>query len=209
MSTRNYFPSNDSEFITWFRNFIDKLKNIYAAVLEISTTLITQFETDITEAQTKLDELQTARTKAQAATQAKAAAFEAMQKRVRDTVVIMKRHTKFTQTVGEDLGIVTAKPLSRANIPAGTKPTFVATVMNDKVRLDWAKGEFDGVAIYGKRGSETGFTFLGRDNKSPYDDKRPSLVADQPEAREYRMQFLLSDEEVGEWSDIIRVICII
>lgn len=205
---KNYFPSNDSEFLTWFRNFLDKLKNNYAAELEVPGNVVSQLESDFNEAKSRLDELQAAKTKAQSATEAKNTAFGNIQNYMRDQVAIIKRHSKYTNTIGEDLGMIAPKPISKDNIPPGTKPSFLPTVMLDRVRLDWTKSFFSGVAIYGRRGSEQNFTLLARDTKSPYDDARPLLTPEQPESREYRMHYLLDDDEVGEWSDVVKVVCL-
>jgi hypothetical protein len=209
MSSKNYFPLNDSEFLIWFQNYFTKLKTNYTTDLAVSDGEIDQLESEKNDATNILNELQAARAKVQSLTETKNSIFEKVQKHVRDMTVILKRRDKYTAAIGEDLGVIGPKPLSKSNIPAGTKPTFQAIVMSDKVRLDWVKGEFSGVAIYSKRGSETNFTFLSRDNRSPYDDTRHMIVADQPEAREYRMHYLLGDDEVGDWSDIVRVVCLI
>ena len=66
-----------------------------------------------------------------------------------------------------------------------------------------------------KRGTETDFTLLHRDNESPYTDERPLLVAGKPELREGLASRLredkcvygLNDEEIGLFSDEVLVNC--
>jgi hypothetical protein len=71
------------------------------------------------------------------------------------------------------------------------------------VRIEFVKGAFDGVVIEGRRKEETQWTMLGTDNYSPYLDTRPPRIAGESEVREYRLRYLLKDEPVGDWSDII------
>jgi hypothetical protein len=74
--------------------------------------------------------------------------------------------------------------------------------------MDWVKGQFDGVVVQSKRGAETSFTFLDKDTKSPYEDMRHNINPDQHEARTYRMRYLMNDQEIGLWTDEIKVYCL-
>ncbi|MEW6160073.1 MAG: hypothetical protein AB1813_21800 [Verrucomicrobiota bacterium] len=75
------------------------------------------------------------------------------------------------------------------------------------VELTFNKEPYQGVAIYSKREGETQFTFLARDTYAPYNDSRPCLVTGKPELREYRAIYLLADDEVGQFSDVVIVVC--
>lgn len=55
-------------------------------------------------------------------------------------------------------------------------------------------------------GIDADFVFLARDTHSPYLDSRPLLVPGKPEVRYYKLCYVVDDEEVGRFSDIIRVI---
>jgi len=59
------------------------------------------------------------------------------------------------------------------------------------------------VLIESRRTGETGWTSLGIDSYSPYIDTRPLLEEGKPEVREYRLRYVLRDEPVSDWSDII------
>jgi len=116
----------------------------------------------------------------------------------------------YREAIGEDLDIepsTDGRP--RAARIVEMRPTFQATVLPDKVRLDWVKGESDGVVVQCKRGAEANFSALDKDTKSPYDDGRRNLTPEQPETRIYRMRYLSGDQEVGAWSDEVRVLCMI
>ena len=64
-----------------------------------------------------------------------------------------------------------------------------------------------GINLYSLRDGESGFSFLACDSASPYLDNGPLLVAGKPEVRQYRAQYVLSDQEVGNYSDEMVVTC--
>jgi hypothetical protein len=124
--------------------------------------------------------------------------------RVRQLVARIKVAPGYTETIGLDLGIV-GTDSGGANAPnLSAKPTVKAhAIATSQVQIEFSKGKFDGVLIESRRTGETGWTSLGTDNFSPFIDDRPLLAADKPEVREYRLRYILRDEPVGDWSDII------
>jgi hypothetical protein len=136
--------------------------------------------------------------------------LDEVKKKVRDMAVILKRNANYTVSIGEDLGVVPAATALGKSISIDSqKPSFETFILPDMVRLDWVKGEFDGVVIQSKRAAETSFTFLDKDTRSPYEDTRHNLTPDVHEPRFYRMRYLLKDQEVGQWSDELKVFCIL
>lgn len=95
------------------------------------------------------------------------------------------------------------------------------------VELDFDKSISDGVNIYAKRDGDADFVFLARDapparhsslcrtgtrrtrseGGSPYIDNRPLLAVGKPELREYKAVYVLSDAEIGLFSDEVVVKC--
>lgn len=112
----------------------------------------------------------------------------------------------YTEAIGLALGI--AGSPAPAPVPINSaKPTPRATARPDgAVEVVFNKGDFDGVLVEGRRAGETAWTNLGTDNFSPFVDTRPPLEAGKPEVREYRLRYILTDEPVGEWSDIVSVV---
>jgi hypothetical protein len=115
----------------------------------------------------------------------------------------IKAHPNYTSAIGAQLGIEgpdVAVDLSEA------KPVLTATPQRSGlVVIEFVKGQSDGVNIYSRRGTETGFTFLARDTASPYIDNRTPLVAGQPEQRHYMAMYVLDDDEVGIPGDELAV----
>jgi hypothetical protein len=102
----------------------------------------------------------------------------------------------YTQTIGETLMIATV-PTDSA-IPADAKTSVKPTSMTGSiVRLDWIKGEFDGVFIDSQRNDETEWRRLDFEMRLPYEDNRAPLVAGKPEERRYRLRYFIDNQTVG------------
>jgi hypothetical protein len=206
MTTKDYLPRPDAEFAVWLQSFTVKLP-AHAVALNITPAEVTQFTNDAADVANKLTDLQNTKTTLQSLTQSKNVLFAEIEKRVRDKVIIIKHQSGYTETIGEDLGIVPPKALGKSASLDAVKPEFTAIVLPDMVRLDWLKSQFDGVVVQSKRGTETSFTFLDKDTKSPYEDTRHNINPDVHEARTYRMRYLVKDQEVGLWTDEVKVYC--
>lgn len=126
--------------------------------------------------------------------------------RLRQLVQRIQVAPGYTEAIGDNLGIV--GPPAPAPVPiSSAKPTARATARPDGVvEIAFVKGDFDGVFIEGRRTGETAWANLGTDNFSPFVDTRPPAEPGKPETREYRLRYLLTDEPVGEWSDIVAVV---
>lgn len=117
-----------------------------------------------------------------------------------------KEHPNYTDAIGEKLMIATPDAGGDSD-NSGAKPKAEGTAMpSSVVRIDWTKGKFDGVIIEGQRGDETTWTRLDRDFRSPFEDERTPTSANKPEERRYRLIYLIDDEPVGVYSDVIVVI---
>lgn len=126
--------------------------------------------------------------------------------RLRQTVARIKAAPAYTEAIGADLGIADSAP-PPAVPDSSAKPAAKASVLaSGQVQVEFSKGRFDGVLIEGRRVGEAEWRGLGTDNYSPFVDARPLQQAGVPEVREYRLRYVLRDEPVGEWSDIISAI---
>jgi hypothetical protein len=124
--------------------------------------------------------------------------------RVRQLIQRIQAAPNYTEAIGRDLDIVGGN--GAETDPTTAKPTAKAVALaNSEVRIEFVKGRFDGVVIESRRTGENDWSALGTDNYSPYLDSRPPLDTGKPEVREYRLRYLLRDESVGEWSDVISV----
>lgn len=205
---KDYIPSGDAQFNLWLDNFVAKLAN-HAGTIGITNEQMTQFQTDFQNMKQVLSDVEAAKATLESTVQRKNDLRAVVEKRVRDSVIVLKRHAGYKAEIGSDLAIITGSSGDNATVIANAKPRFEATTMPDQVRLDWLKKSFDGIRAYCKRGEETAFTLLDKDLRSPFEDKRPNLVAGVPEYRTYRMRYIIGDNEVGQWSDEVRVLVLL
>jgi hypothetical protein len=209
MVSKSFLPYQDADFAVWLENFSQKIST-HSATLGISAADVTLLQNYSTNTRQTLTDIQAAKTSLQSLTQKKNNLLDEVKKKVRDMAVILKRNANYTVSIGEDLGVVPAATALGKSISIDSqKPSFETFILPDMVRLDWVKGEFDGVVIQSKRAAETSFTFLDKDTRSPYEDTRHNLTPDVHEPRFYRMRYLLKDQEVGQWSDELKVFCVL
>lgn len=80
---------------------------------------------------------------------------------------------------------------------AKVKITHV-TLLPDMIRFDWAKESWAGIRIYGSLDGAA-YTFLDKDDRSPWEDKRFNKENFKPETRYYRFRHVDKDgNEIGD-----------
>lgn len=87
--------------------------------------------------------------------------------------------------------------------PNTFKPVLKVSLVGGQIRVDFTKGECDGVAVYCRLRGTMGWTRLGTDNFSPYYDTNPLSNPAVPEVREYMGRGVIDDVEIGLDSDIV------
>ncbi len=205
MAQKDYYPKTETEVLPWGDNFVNKLPT-FKTELELADATLTRLSDEYNVVKEKINLVEATKSTLQSYVQQKNDALTGFEKDVRNEVAIAKRRAAYTKAIGESLGV----ELSAVSLDPGTiasaKPVFFPTYLPDQVVLDWMKGAFSGVIVERKRGNETTFSEIGRDMKSPFEDKDKNLTPDVPEVRIYRMRYILNDQPVGQWSDEIRVV---
>lgn len=82
------------------------------------------------------------------------------------------------------------------------KPVIKVIKMADGIRIEFNKKGTDGVNIYRRAENSNDWTFINRDNRSPYLDN--SHLNGHNEY-EYRVRAVIDDIEVGHFSDVVLV----
>ncbi len=123
-----------------------------------------------------------------------------VEQRFRAIVAQIKTNPAYTKAMGEDLQIIAAVSTSTLE-----QPELSVKVDGGNAIITFKKGKSNGVKIYGKRGTETAFSFLAIDTRSPYVDNRPNETPGSPETRQYYAYFIINDEQVGGQSDVISI----
>ncbi|MCX6151516.1 MAG: hypothetical protein NTX22_13375 [Ignavibacteriales bacterium] len=116
----------------------------------------------------------------------------------------IKSSNGYTEAMGLELGIIgtaeTGEDLETI------KPTLKGKILGGSAVVSFDKQKMNGVKIYSKRGSEPDFTFLAVDTSSPYEDNRQKLNANLPEERLYYAYYLCDDQQVGQQSDMLKIV---
>lgn len=107
----------------------------------------------------------------------------------------------YTAAIGKDLGI--DAPLTVFNAADG-KPVFNITLSSGGYpNLHWTRRKFNGIEIW--KDSGTGFIKLDRDMHPDFTDKTPLPAAGATAIWKYKMIYIINDEVIGHWSDVVSI----
>ena len=117
------------------------------------------------------------------------------------TVVRIKAHPSYSKSIGMNLGIEVGN--SKQVDTENAKPILKASLRVGKVHLNWKKGNFHGIAIEKDLGN--GFVSFDKDFSPNYVDNSAMPATGESAVWRYRAAYLLNDELVGQWSDIVTI----
>jgi len=121
--------------------------------------------------------------------------------RWRNIIQRMVKHPNYKSYMGEDLGIEAA---TETFVATEGKPKFTVELSaGGYPNIKWSKGKFQGVEIWKDTGK--GFQKLDRDMIPDYLDKSPLPPEGQSVVWRYRMIYLVNDEPIGSWSEVVSV----
>ena len=201
MARQDYIPDPDANFLTWFQNFKTQFAAL-GATLGFTAGEIAADDADLTLAQGKLTTLTQKTAEKQAAASDKQTTFKDVKGRLRGRANRAKNAPAYTTTMGQQLGILGPEDTTDLT---NEKPTLQASSINPgSVTIGFNKSISGGIRLESKRAAETAFAFLAIDTSSPYIDNRANGAAG-PETRQYRAQYILGDDPIGNFSDVLTV----
>ena len=115
----------------------------------------------------------------------------------------IKESDGYTETIGQDLGIIGAEDTAEHASPT-IKLVAEPGGLCQCVKIGFVKFGHMGVYLEGRRNGGA-WEFIGIDTESPYMDERTLLVNGTPEIREYRARFWDKGTPNGEWTDVAKV----
>lgn len=219
-------PISESELIPWLTNFSPKLSN-YAATLGLLPAEVTATQTDISYVIYLINVRVPAERQSLAATVEyknfikdgdaaaplpatlpgtvappayPAAILPGALVRLRKLVQNIKTRPGYTDTIGQDLGVIST---DEATSPVAPTLSLVNASAGN-VTFNWNKSGWTGVKVQG-RTNAGGWTDLGVDLYSPFVDTRPLTAAGVPETREYRAAYLDGDSQLPGFSQVMQV----
>lgn len=202
MAKQDFIPTRDNDYLAWDDNLVARLPGL-ATKYNVPTAQVTAATAANTDLHAKSTDANQKQTTAKAAN----GTFRTTKRTVIDSRRALARQIKgqpnYDVADGDLMGI--EGPEDTTDL-TNKKPTLrlrgAATAGH--AEIDFDKSVSDGVRIESKRGSETAFSFLAIDSVPTYVDNRANLGTG-PETRQYRAQYILNDEPIGQVSEILTV----
>ena len=113
----------------------------------------------------------------------------------------IKAHQNYTRSIGQNLGVEKspAAPIDKEH----AQPTLKVVLQGGKVNLLWKKGRFTGILIAKDIGK--GFAMLDRDFTPHFVDNSPMPAVGESAIWNYRASYLINNDLVGVWSDMVSI----
>lgn len=117
-------------------------------------------------------------------------------------VARIKQNSVYTTTMGQDLNII--PPVVTVN-PNDLLPDLTIRLQSGHPLLKWKKGEADGVQLYVDRRDNAGFVPLAKVFRNNYLDIAEVPVNAFIATWDYKARYLVGDDEVGQFSQVISI----
>ena len=199
----DFIPIGNGDIDSFEENLIRKL-TIHAPVLGLNPDEVTESINIINEHRAAFANMNSKKNESKSATEDNYNSLSKAVNEVRRLAKQIKSSKTYTTGIGDDLGIIGPDIASKETVVM--KPSLKANINGHEVVIKFRKDGTDGIKLYSKRGAETDFTFLAVDTASPYNDTREKLEASKPEQREYYAYYFVSDSDIGQQSDVLKVI---
>jgi hypothetical protein len=208
---QDFIPKTDVDFLSWLQQLARGAAEIGEA-LGITPEDLATLQGDCADYDACLHEASAASAAAKAATSRKKEARRAIEKRARSFAKRVKGHRSYAQSAyGIQLGIDAsgAHAISVGTQEAAQEQPKLRgrRLSHGQAEIKFTKRKAEAVNIYSKREGDADFVLLARVSYSPFVDKRPLLSPTKPERREYIALYVSHDQEYGQRSGIINVIC--
>ena len=199
---KDYIPDGDAQLDSWEQNFIEKLPTV-AAALGLTPAEVDEVVARITAHCGKYNTAQAAKSAAKAAVSGARNSRKDTEGKTRLFVANLKTRPGYTTEIGNLLAVIGTNETVDWTT---AKPTLKLVRDGQRIRVDWNKGQADGVAIFSRvANASSGFTLLGTDMEPPFYDERHNNVDGTPELREYLAFYLVGDEQRGQKSDTVSI----
>ncbi len=197
MAKRDYIKKKNAEKAIWSGTYKTRIAT-HGATLGLTAGEITASQTDAQNIVDGVAEIDAAITAKESAVNAGTAKITGGEARIRITVKRIKTHPAYTDSIGQDLGVVGDE--HSIDVP-NSQPELTGTKDPSGWRLAFnLKGFFDGVNIYRQVPGEADYSFLALDTSSPYIDTEGAALKT---GTSYYCFYVLSEREVGLRSNVV------
>jgi hypothetical protein len=116
----------------------------------------------------------------------------------------IKNHPKYTEAIGQDLGIVSIGSSLSVAEKTAMKPVLKIHLVAGQPVVEWRKGDAEGIEFHKAEGNGE-YHFLETDMHPHFHDKSPLPTPGQSVVWKYKAIYHINDERVGQWSDEVSV----
>jgi hypothetical protein len=219
MRKKYYLPTRELERVLWLSNFAQKLAS-HAATLSLSAADVADTQADAAFYAFIINYLESLKTDLSELVAFKnevanglidgltgsmptidgppgsppAVVPDGIFARVKRLVRLIKAKKAYSNSIGQDLGIIGADDGFN---PDAYESSIALAVFNNAVRIVFLKGRVDAVVMYSRLKGDTEWEEVGVAINSPFYDTRPLANPSKPEVREYMAKGRIGNEEVG------------
>lgn len=199
----DFIPRRDGDLYSYESNYARKIM-LHGPGLGLDAEELADFVATIEKHMNSYSKLNSKKSEAKSATEENRIDKKNAKKELRRMAQKIKSCKNYNTAIGDDLEIIgTDLP---EKVLANMKPVISAVYNGNVLVIKFRKKSTSGINIYSRRGSETEFAFLGMHASSPFNDNRIKLDSSIPEARHFYAMYIDGDKEIGQPSDIMKVI---
>ena len=197
----DYIPRQESLLVIWLQNFKAKIV-LHATELGLEPAEITALIAFCDSMIAAVKDAGIAKSTYESVVKNKNTVVDGGVSALRSFVGRIKNAEEFTETIGEDLGILTSIDSKDFSV---YKPSLRGEAHPGYVLIKFSKKGVDGINLYSRKKGDSEWEKLNLYMFSPCVDSRPLAIAGQAENREYMGIGVIKDHETGMQSDIISV----
>lgn len=117
-------------------------------------------------------------------------------------VARIKQNSAYSETMGQDLNVIPTVTLFNPN---DMIPNLSIRLEAGHPLLKWKKGDADGVQLYVDRRDNEGFVTLAKVFRNTYLDIAIIPVNAFTATWDYKVRYMIGDDEVGQFSPVISI----
>ncbi len=197
----DYIPRQESLLVIWVQNFKAKIV-LHATELGLEPAEITALIAFCDSMIEAVKDAGIAKSTYESVVKNKNTVVDGGVSTLRSFVGRIKNAEEFTETIGEDLGILTSIDSKDFSV---YKPSLRGVAHPGYVLIKFSKKGVDGINLYSRKKGDSEWERLNLFMFSPCADARPLAIAGHAENREYMGIGVIKDHETGMQSDIISV----
>jgi hypothetical protein len=199
----DFIPRRDGDLDSFEENFMNKI-DIHLPVLQLDPEEVTGTKNIVLEHRNAFSQMNSKKAESMSANEHNQLSKENAIVELRRFAKKIKASKQYSRAIGDDLRIIGSDSL--LPVHDDLKPVLKASFNGQNVIIKYKKNACDGIRIYSRAGSETEFTFTAIETGILFTDPRPKAEMSKPEQREYYGIYLINYVEVGQVSDVVKIV---